>query len=305
VSNVIIWDQKFKNDNVSFLSGIFAVLLCTIFGANSIAIKISLSSMGVFTTAGARCAIASAAILVWAKITKTPLNLKKGQIFHLLIISLISIVEWTLLYSGINKSNASRGTLLTNLQPFFVLILAHFFIQGDHFTKRKLLAIVIGFCGVAFLLIERNSVNADFRIGDTMVLGQAFLWACKTIYTKRIIDWYKPLRIVFYPLLFSAPLLILQGIIWDAPMAHHIDSRILLSILYQGIVTVAFGFVAWNILLQKYGAVSLNSFVFLMPVSGVLFGRLILGEPITYNIFIALALITSGILVIQLKKSYV
>jgi drug/metabolite transporter (DMT)-like permease len=86
-------------------------------------------------------------------------------------------------------------------------------------------------------------------------------------------------------------------------MAVQIDNRILISILYQSLVTVAFGFIAWNILLQKYGAVSLHSFVFLIPVSGVLSGRFILGESMSANILTALVLITSGILFIHLKKS--
>jgi drug/metabolite transporter (DMT)-like permease len=66
-------------------------------------------------------------------------------------------------------------------------------------------------------------------------------------------------------------------------------------------VTAAFGFVAWNTLLQKYGAVALHSFIFIMPISGVALGGLVLGEPITVKILIALALIVAGILIVHLK----
>jgi len=71
--------------------------------------------------------------------------------------------------------------------------------------------------------------------------------------------------------------------------------------LYQGLVIASFGFVAWNNMLQKYGAVSLHSFLFIMPVSGVLLGGLVLGEPITFNILLALVLIVFGILVVNLN----
>jgi drug/metabolite transporter (DMT)-like permease len=59
--------------------------------------------------------------------------------------------------------------------------------------------------------------------------------------------------------------------------------------------------VAWNTLLQKYGAVALHSFIFIMPIAGVALGGLVLGEPITAKILIALALIVAGILVVHLK----
>jgi drug/metabolite transporter (DMT)-like permease len=66
-------------------------------------------------------------------------------------------------------------------------------------------------------------------------------------------------------------------------------------------VTAAFGFVTWNTLLQKYGAVALHSFIFIMPISGVVLGGLLLGEPITVKILTALALIVAGILIVHLK----
>ncbi|MGD9080748.1 MAG: EamA family transporter, partial [Desulfobacterales bacterium] len=73
------------------------------------------------------------------------------------------------------------------------------------------------------------------------------------------------------------------------------------AVLYQSLVTAAFGFVAWNTLLQKYGAVALHSFIFLMPIAGVALGGFVLGEPITSKLLIALALIVAGILIVHLK----
>jgi drug/metabolite transporter (DMT)-like permease len=46
----------------------------------------------------------------------------------------------------------------------------------------------------------------------------------------------------------------------------------------------------------------LHSFVFVMPITGVLLGGLILKEPITINIVIAMVLIVSGILMIHYKQ---
>jgi drug/metabolite transporter (DMT)-like permease len=154
-------------------------------------------------------------------------------------------VQLSLFYLGISKSNASRATLMVNLQPFFTLFLAHFFIPGDRITKRKTIGIMLGFAGVAFVFMEKKGVTADFQVGD--------------------------------PKVFCA-------------------------LLYQGLVTASFCFVAWITLLQKYGAVALHSFIFIMPVSGVLLGGLVLGEPITVNIIIALLLIVSGILLVNFKQ---
>jgi drug/metabolite transporter (DMT)-like permease len=160
----------------------------------------------------------------------------------------------------------------------------------------------MGFTGVAFVFLEKKGVSADFQIGDLMILATAFIWSCNAVYTKRIIHAYKPFHLALYPMIFSAPIFFLEGFLWDGAMIAHLDAKIVGSLLYQSLVTASFGFLAWITLLKKYGAVALHSFIFIMPISGVLLGGLILGEPITVNILIALLLIVTGILVIHFKQ---
>lgn len=291
-----------QNQELPFLTAIFTVFLCALFGANAVAIKISLSGLGVFTTAGLRFSMASVAVFIWARITGRSFHIKKGQIHQLLIISMMFTVQLSLFYLGISKTNASRATLMLNLQPFFTLFLAHFFISGDRITKRKTLGIMLGFTGVIFVFMEKKGVTANFRIGDLIILFAAFLWACNAVYTKRIIHAFKPFHMVLYPMIFSVPFFFFEGFVWDSTMIAHVDAKVFCALLYQGLVAASFCFVAWITLLQKYGAVALHSFIFIMPVSGVLLGGLVLGEPITVNIIIALLLIVSGILLVNFKQ---
>ena len=75
--------------------------------------------------------------------------------------------------------------------------------------------------------------------------------------------------------------------------------------MYQGLIATSFGFVAWNTLLQKHGAVALHSFIFLMPVTGVVLGGALLREPITAQIVAALVLIAAGILIVNTRARVV
>ena len=295
-------DNTPQNQELPFLAAIFTACICTLFGANAVAIKISLTGLGVFTTAGLRFGIASVVISLWARITGQSFNIRKEQVRQLLIISMVFTVQLSLFYLGISKTNASRAVLLVNLQPFFTLILAHYFIAGDRITKRKTFGILMGFAGVAFVFLEKKGVTADFQIGDLMILTTAFIWSCNAVYTKRIIHAFKPFHIALYPMIFSVPFFFLEGFLWDGTMIAHLDAKIVCALLYQSLVTASFGFIVWVTLLQKHGAVALHSFIFIMPISGVLLGGLVLGEPITVNILIALFLIITGILVIHFKQ---
>ncbi|MGD8460295.1 MAG: DMT family transporter [Desulfobacterales bacterium] len=294
-------NQNFENPEFSFLAGILSAFLCVIFGSNAVAIKLAFNGLGVFTTAAIRFSIAALAIFVWARLTGQTIGLKKGQLRQVLILAALFAIQLSMFYLGLSKSNASRGTLIANLLPFWVLFLAHFFIPGDRITGRKFSGILLGFGGVAFMFAETKGVTAGFRIGDLIILSATFIWACSAIYLKRIIADFSPFQITLYSMIFSVPIFFLEALLWDAPMVSQLDFKVIGALLYQSLVTAAFGFVAWNTLLQKYGAVALHSFIFIMPISGVALGGLVLGEPITVKILIALALIVAGILIVHLK----
>ncbi len=99
-------------------------------------------------------------------------------------------------------------------------------------------------------------------------------------------------------MIISVPLFFCAAFIWDDPMFRYIDMPVLFSLFYQGFVTASFGFVAWNTMLRRYGATTLNAFVFIMPVTGVTLGGAILGEPVSSRILGALILIAIGLVVV-------
>jgi drug/metabolite transporter (DMT)-like permease len=290
---------------LSFAAGTFTAFLCVLFGSNAVAIKITFSGLGVFTTAAIRFSIASIAIFLWARFTGQTILLKKNQIRQVLIFSMLFTIQLSLFYFGLSKSNASRGTLLMNLLPFFILFLAHFFIAGDRITKRKLFGILLGFTGVVFMFLDEKSVSAGFRTGDLIILLAVMTWSCATVYLKRVISGFSPFQVVMYSTMFSVPFFIVEAIVWDVAMIFHVNATVIGALIYQSLVTASFGFVAWNTMLKKYGAVALHAFVFIAPIAGVALGGLVLGEPITIKILLALVFIVCGILVVHWKAKEV
>ncbi len=291
-----------SNQELTLAAGLFTVFLCILFGSNAVAIKISFAGLGVFTTAAIRFGVAAVAIFIWAKVTGRSTVLKKGQVFQVLIFSSLFTIQLSLFYLGLSKSNASRGTLLANLVPFFILFLAHFFIEGDRITKQKFFGILLGFTGVVFMFIDEESLANGLRTGDLIILGAVFVWSCSTVYLKRVIGTFSPFQMVMYSTLFSVPFFLVEALLWDETMIFRLDGPVIGALLYQSLVTASFGFVAWNTMLKKYGAVSLHAFVFIMPIAGVALGGLLLDEPITIKILLALVFIVSGILVVHWKS---
>jgi len=285
----------------TFFSVSLAVFLSAAFGANAIAIKISVSGIGPFTAAGIRFLIAALAIFAWARATGRSFQVHRDQVYPLLVIFLIFFFQISLFYVGIHRTNASRAVLISNLQPFFVLFLAHFFIPDDRITPRKAFGLLLGFAGVCLVFLEREGVSEGFQIGDVLMVLSTSLWAVSAVYTKTVLHRLSPHFIAFYQMILSVPFFFLCGFLWDQPMIAALSAEVVMAVLYQALVAAAFGFIAWNTLLQRHGAVILNSFNFILPITGVFLAWWLLNEPLTVKILLALLFITAQMLVLYLE----
>jgi len=279
-------------------AAIFTALVCALFGSNPVAIKFSLTGLGPFTTAGLRFGMAAVAVAVWARVTGRDFALKPGQLRQLMVISILFSAQLSMFYLGLSHTTASRGTLIANFQPFLTLLFAHFFLPDERMTLRRVLGMCLGFLGVAVLFFDAHTATADVHLGDICTFSAVALWAGSAVYTKRIISEFEPFHLVVYPMLMALPVFWLTAWFWDGRMFGTITPQVVGSILYQGLVTASFGFVAWNSLLKRYGTVTLHSFLFIMPVSGVTLAAWLLGDPISAHILISMTFISAGIVVV-------
>ena len=283
-------------------ASLLAVFLCMLFGANPVAVKISMTGVGVFTTAALRFAIAALVLTIWAKATGQTLLISRKQCLQLAFLGLIFFVQISTFYFGQNKTSASHGALFANALPFVVMILAHYLLPDDRITRRKVVGLLLGFSGVSLLFLDAMSLTGEMLKGDILLLLAVTAWGSNVIYVKRIIADFHPIQITVYPMIFALPLYFSAGYFFDDKMIFNLSTQVFLGIFYQSVVTASFGFVMWNTLIQRYGATALHSFVFLMPVSGVVLGVLLLGEPVTTNLIGAICLVTTGLIVINWRK---
>ena len=105
-------------------------------------------------------------------------------------------------------------------------------------------------------------------------------------------------KLLLYQLSVSAvmalPLLLFAG-----PVFREVSVVPVAALAFQAIFIVAVTYVLWFWLMRRYPAAGLSSFAFLTPVFGVLCGGLLLHEPLSIRIFLALALIGIGLIIVN------
>lgn len=288
-----------QNNEMTVKASVLTVLICILFGANTVAIKFALTGLGGFTAAGIRFALAALAIYGWARFKKIPLKLTGKQLKQVGILGAIFAVQLSCFYQGLARITASHGVLIANILPFVVLILAHFFIPGDNITLKKSVGITFGFVGVLFLLLDDQNLSGDLKTGDAIVLLAVMLWSSSAVYVKTIIEDFHPVQITLYPISIATPFFFIAAFFWDSPMIIQVNGTVMTAVFYQSFISASIGFLIWNSLLARFGATSLHSFVFIMPLVGVLFSVLLLGEIVTPYLAASIGFIVAGVIIVN------
>jgi drug/metabolite transporter (DMT)-like permease len=97
-----------------------------------------------------------------------------------------------------------------------------------------------------------------------------------------------------------APLLsLLLGETWSLSYS----SQAWVSIALQCVIGAFASYLAWMWMLRHYPATQLSSFTFLTPVFGLLLGVLVLHEPLTTQLVLALVGVAVGIVLVNRKKA--
>ena len=289
-----------RKSQIDLTGAVALVTFSALMGLNQALIAIVNSGFSPIFQAGLRSAVALPAVLIFALILKKRLRPPAGAFGPGLLCGVFFSVEFMLLFQAIELTSVSRASVLFYTMPIWVAAAAHVFIPGERLTPVRILGLVLAICGVAAaLLLDDPAARAGSFTGDMMALAGSFLWTAiaMTARTTKLSAASPETQLVFQ-LAVSAPLLIgLAAMLGETVREPTVG--IAAIFLFQALVVVAGGFLTWFWVLSVYPASDMASFGFLAPVFGVLAGWLLLDEPLSPSILIALALVGAGIVLVN------
>lgn len=279
------------------------LLLALFWGGNSPAVKIALRDMPPFILAALRFTLAAIAIWAWVILRKIPIAISSDEFQSLGILATIFAAQIITFTVGTHLSLAGRAALLINTHPFFVALLAHFFIPSDRLTIKKIIGLIVAFVGVATIFRENFiSGNPSYLLGDLILLLSSVILSIQTIYVKKVVQKINPIKLLTWQMSFGLILFYATAFIFEGPSQWHVTWNVVGALAYQGLIVGTFCFLTWTTLLRKYSASRISAFLFMTPVFGVILSSLILGEKVTLWFGIGLTLVAAGIYIVNSSK---
>ena len=250
-----------------------------------------------------RSTLAIFPILIYCYIRKKKIDFFDGSFLPGLIAGVLFAIEFILLFTALDYSTVTRVSLIFYTMPVWLTVAAHFLIKNDTLTLNKFIGLIIALIGLIFAIYQPvTNYNIQQFYGDLFSLLASFCWAIIAIMLKTTrLTRSSPETQLLYQLIVSGIILLPISLMLE-DFIRDINNQIILIFSFQVIVIMCLGFIGWLWIMSKYSASSTSSFAFLTPISGVLFGWLMMDDVINEQIFISLFLTCLGIYIIN-KKS--
>jgi len=209
---------------------------------------------------------------------------------------------------GMRLTAAGDASLIVTFNPIFTVLLAAPLL-GQPISRKMFAGLACGFIGVAVVTGWSPNTDLPFNeriLGDFLILLAALNWALTTNMTKRMMERRKGEAeastleiVVWYSLLGTlmlTPLAAWETWKYGLPQPTMTDWY---AVLYLGALSTVIAYYWFARGIEKLGATAASSYVFLVPVFGVLGGVWLLDEKVGWTLIVGFILIVSGVRLVQ------
>ncbi|MDO6523612.1 DMT family transporter [Shimia thalassica] len=208
------------------------------------------------------------------------------------------------LYLGLNfmamtTVEASLASIIASTMPLMVALAGWVFL-GDKLNKQASIGLILGFAGVIVIMGSRMSAGVDmFGVGLCLVGAAALTIA--TLMLRGASTGGNLMMIVGLQMFVGAAVLFVASLVFET-WEFNWNPRMLTAFAYTIVAPGLFATWIWFTLVNRIGAVRAATFHFLNPFFGVLIAALLLGESLGVMDYVGVAVISVGILLVQLSK---
>jgi hypothetical protein len=208
-----------------------------------------------------------------------------------------------LAYSGFFFAPAAHASvLMPGSLPLWTTLLMWLFLREQIGVNR---AIGLGFILMGDVLVGGASLFKAFEggnvwLGDVMFMCASISWSAYSVTVRRFgLDAARAtMAITAFALVSFVPLftLLVQLNVLTSHFAQASWSEILLQVTFQGVGSVAISGISFTQMIRSFGPIKSTMITALVPGLSAIGAVIILGEPMSWNLMLGLALVTCGIL---------
>lgn len=281
---------------------VMLLVLSVLWGGSFLFIGIAVRELPPLTLVFARVVIAAAVLICVAMVMRLSFRLTGAIVLTLIGMSILNnVIPFTLIVWAQGHIPSGLASILNATTPLFTVAVLHAATdeKAGHF---KILGVVVGFLGVVVMMgRDLGALGASALLPQGAVLGAAMSYAVAGLWSRRIARQGIPPLVaaggqLLCSSLFLAPLMLVIDQPWLLPVP---SMQVALAVLALALLSTALAYILFFRILARAGATNLSLVTFLIPVSAILLGILVLDERLNAAQIVGMGLIGLGLALID------
>jgi len=280
--------------------------ICVIWGTTFAAIRVAIETIPTFLVSGVRFLIAGFLLLLIAKLSgaRFPASAREWR-DQVIAGVLMAGVGNTLVVYAEHVLSSGLAALLAATIPIWMAALES--ILGiASLTPKKIAGLVLGFGGVG-LLVAPAIGDIDLSLRFVLAVGamqlSAICWNGGTLIARRHRTSAAPMAAAVVQMLSGGAAMMLAAFAsGQHPTQSMLSIRSSIALLYLAVLGSVVAYTAYNYAQTKLSAGKVSSYAYVNPAIAVLTGALFLREPVTLRMIASMAIILSGVALIQIDQ---
>jgi drug/metabolite transporter (DMT)-like permease len=276
------------------------VLLSILWGGSFFFTGVAVRELPPLTIVLARVAIAAVLLLpvLWASGTRLPASVS-GWMPFLVMGLLNNVIPFSLIVSGQTQIASGLASVLNATTPLFtVLVMAA---AGDEPLKaRRVVGVLAGLVGVIILRGQALEFSGGQTLGMLLCLGAALSYGVSGLWGRRRLAGVPPLTSAACQLICSSVvMLVLAGVVERPWLLPTPSLQTWLALLGTAALSTALAYVVFFQILVRSGASNVMLVTLLIPLTAILLGHFVLGEPLEPREIIGACVIAGALLIVD------
>jgi drug/metabolite transporter (DMT)-like permease len=218
---------------------------------------------------------------------------------YLVMGSLNNVIAFSLIVTGQSYISSGLASVLNATTPLFsVLVLSAF--GDERLSVHRIAGVVIGLLGVIVLRGPGLNGSGNQTLGMLLCLGGALSYAVSGLWGRRALAGVPPITSATCQTICSGLMMaVIAGVAerpWQLPMP---GLPTWFSLIALGLLSHALAYVVFFHILARSGATNVMLVTLMIPVTAILLGYLVLGEPLSANEIVGALIVGSALLVMD------
>jgi drug/metabolite transporter (DMT)-like permease len=277
------------------------LVLSVLWGGSFYFAKIAVLEIPPLTLALGRVGIAALALIVFARIMAEPFPRDRATWRHLTVMAALNnVAPFTLLFWGQIHISIGLASVLNATSPLFGVLAAHLMTHDDRFSVGRAVGLLAGFIGVVVLIGPDMLTELGAHVlAELACLTAAGFYAVGAVYSRRVYG-VPPVMMATGQLVMSTVLLLPIVLLFDRPETLFTASRAAIwAMVSLALLSSALAYVIYFRLIARAGATNALIVTFLIPVSAIVMGIVLLDEAVDARQLAGMAAIFVGVAAID------